>query len=72
MFSSRLIPLIPQAVCRSLVLSQYFGMPVQAIFQKDADPGKKIKGKQKLRDRIVQTANEQIKVKTKTYCTTAE
>lgn len=47
-------------------------MPVQAIFQKDADPGKKIKGKQKLRDRIVQTANEQIKVKTKTYCTTAE
>lgn len=47
LFSSRLIPLIPQAVYRSLVLSQYFGMPVQAIFQKGADPGKNIKGKQK-------------------------
>ena len=39
LLSSHLIPLIPRAVCHSLVLSQCFGMLVQAIFQKDADPG---------------------------------
>lgn len=40
-------------------------MPVQAIFQKDADPGKNIKAKQKLWDccknKTVQTAYQQIK-----------
>lgn len=56
--------MIPRGVYHSLVLSQYFGTPVQAIFQKDADPGNDIKGKREaFRHRFDQTAYQQIKKK---------